>query len=376
MRLKKLFADCEGLIISDYNYGILTPRLIRCLRHLQRRDRKVLVVDSKRLADYRATRVTAVKPNFAEALALLNIDSPINRGHRAQIIAAHGERLLQQTGARVAAVTMDVDGAWFFEREQPPYRTYSRPYPQSQAAGAGDTFLGALALSLACGADTQTAAEIASAAAAVVVAKEGTALCAHDELEDRLCTPEKIVSSRARIAARSSLYRHHGKRVVLTCGCFDILHPGHVAYLNQAKALGDVLIVAVNSDQSVRRLKGPSRPINRVEDRVQVLAALSSIDHLVVFDETTPTQLIESIRPDVFVKGGDYTRESLPEAETVERLGGEVRIVPFVSNRSTTHLIQRIRKLESAHTLRQRHTFPEETDEERQMDGGAAHFVC
>jgi D-beta-D-heptose 7-phosphate kinase/D-beta-D-heptose 1-phosphate adenosyltransferase len=132
---------------------------------------------------------------------------------------------------------------------------------------------------------------------------------------------------------------------VLTNGCFDILHRGHIAYLEQARRLGDVLIVGVNSDASIRRLKGPTRPINTLHDRLGVLEGLSSVDHVVAFDEDTPHALIRQIRPDVFVKGGDYTRETLPEASLVEELGGTVKILPFVAERSTTSIISRICKM-------------------------------
>jgi D-beta-D-heptose 7-phosphate kinase / D-beta-D-heptose 1-phosphate adenosyltransferase len=130
---------------------------------------------------------------------------------------------------------------------------------------------------------------------------------------------------------------------VFTNGCFDILHRGHITYLNQAKALGDVLIVGLNGDGSVGRLKGAGRPINPVEDRLHVLAALSCVDHIVCFDEDTPHELIRLIRPDVYVKGGDYSREMLPEALVVESLGGTVEILPYVEDRSTTGIIERIR---------------------------------
>jgi D-beta-D-heptose 7-phosphate kinase/D-beta-D-heptose 1-phosphate adenosyltransferase len=130
--------------------------------------------------------------------------------------------------------------------------------------------------------------------------------------------------------------------VVFTNGCFDILHRGHVTYLNRAKALGDVLVVGVNADASVARLKGDGRPINALEDRVQVLAALSCVDHVVPFEEDTPARLLRLVRPEVFVKGGDYTLETLPEAPLVEALGGSVRILPYVEDRSTTRIIERI----------------------------------
>jgi D-beta-D-heptose 7-phosphate kinase/D-beta-D-heptose 1-phosphate adenosyltransferase len=345
-RLIALHSECECVVISDYRYGAITPRIIRCLSHLQRRNPKPLIVDSKRILAFRSAAITAVKPNYDEALQMLEI-APVAEQSRAALVEAHGERLRQICNARLAAITLDVDGAMFFEAGQPPYRTYARPQPQAQAAGAGDTFLAALALSICAGASSPSAAEIASAAAAVVSAKEGTSRCTLAELEDHLCTPEKLFTCRTRLAARCELYRHQGKRIVMTGGCFDILHTGHVAYLNQAKSLGDVLIVALNTDQSVRRLKGRGRPINRQEDRLEVLAALSCVDHLILFDESTPANLIEELRPDVFVKGGDYTPQTLPEAGVVQQYGGEVQILPFVADRSTSKIIQRISKLQA-----------------------------
>jgi D-beta-D-heptose 7-phosphate kinase/D-beta-D-heptose 1-phosphate adenosyltransferase len=152
------------------------------------------------------------------------------------------------------------------------------------------------------------------------------------------------VADLGRIAARADFHRRRGRRIVFTNGCFDILHRGHITYLNRAKALGDVLVVGINSDDSVRRLKGNARPINPLDDRIQVLAALSCIDHLVPFDGDTPSDLIRAIRPDVFVKGGDYTRQTLPEAPLVEDLGGRVELLPFVEDRSTSGIIERIRE--------------------------------
>src|SRR5205085_7193518 len=165
------------------------------------------------------------------------------------------------------------------------------------------------------GAPATSAAEIASTAAAIVVSKDGTACCSSDELLDRVTQPGTVARSAARLRTKLDALRQQGRRIVMTGGCFDILHRGHVTYLNRAKALGDVLVVAVNSDDSIRRLKGPQRPINGVEDRLQVLAALSCIDHLLVFEEDEPLRVVEAVAPDIFVKGGDYSRETLPEAE-------------------------------------------------------------
>jgi D-beta-D-heptose 7-phosphate kinase/D-beta-D-heptose 1-phosphate adenosyltransferase len=167
-RLRKT-DGCDALVISDYGYGVLTPRLIQCLVESQNRRPCIIVIDSKRLTGYRCLQPTAVKPNYEEAMHLLGCPSPSPGLRRVEAISPYGERILELTNAQLAAVTLDTEGAIFFERNRPPYRTYARPTPHSRAAGAGDTFLAALALALAAGGSAQTAPELASAAAAVVV---------------------------------------------------------------------------------------------------------------------------------------------------------------------------------------------------------------
>jgi D-beta-D-heptose 7-phosphate kinase/D-beta-D-heptose 1-phosphate adenosyltransferase len=347
-RLTARFAEADAVIVSDYNYGVFTPRVIQSVTNLQRCSPRVVVVDSRRPAALSRIGATAVKPSYEEALRLLGnsagSSSGPRNGGRAEFVITHGERILQQTGAQIAAVTLDTDGAVAVERGKPPYRTYARPTRASRCTGAGDTFVSALGLALAAGADTAAAAELASAAAAVVVDKDGTAACSAAELRDLISGGDKRVASIADLATRLEFYRGQGQRIVFTNGCFDILHRGHVTLLSRAKGLGNVLVVGVNSDASIRRLKGPRRPINSLEDRVKVLAALSYIDRIITFDEDTPSRIIEAIRPDIFVKGGDYTRETLPEAPLVERLGGAVCILPFMEDRSTTGIIERIRQ--------------------------------
>lgn len=344
-RLEEMWDELDAVVVSDYAYGVLTPRLVRALGELQERRSRIVVVDSKRLSAYRAGGVTAVKPNYTEAVRLLGEPEFDRGGPRVRQIAAEGRRVLDTTGARIGAVTLDIDGALVFEREREAYRTYAQPRPDSCAAGAGDTFLSALTLALAAGADTPEAAEVASAAAAVVVSREGTTTCSEGELLSYLHKDDKRVTDLETLASSVAHYRQSGGRLVFTNGCFDILHSGHIQYLNQAKSLGDVLIVGVNSDTGVGRLKGFDRPINNLEDRAHVLSALSCVDHVVPFEGETPAELIRLIRPDVFVKGGDYTWETLPEAPLVEALGGEVHILPYVSERSTSGMIDRIRRL-------------------------------
>jgi D-beta-D-heptose 7-phosphate kinase/D-beta-D-heptose 1-phosphate adenosyltransferase len=351
--LAEAFASCDAVVVSDYGYGVLTPRVIATLARLQASEPRLLAVDAKHLVRYARAGVTVIKPNFAQAVAML-AQAPLKAptdgnvppeapGSRVRWIVEQGERLLERCAADIVAVTLDADGALVFERGRPPHRTHARPHPQLRAAGAGDTYLTLLALALATGADTPSAAELASAAAAVVMAKEGTATCSAAEVAEMLAPGGKLLCG-DQVAQRMGFHRAQGHRIVFTNGCFDILHRGHTTYLNRAKALGDVLVVGVNTDAGVRRLKGDERPINQLEDRIEVLAALSCVDHVVAFGEDDPSRLIRSVRPHVFVKGGDYTRERLPEATVVEELGGTVVVLPYEADRSTTGVIERIRR--------------------------------
>ncbi|WP_210420552.1 D-glycero-beta-D-manno-heptose 1-phosphate adenylyltransferase [Aquisphaera giovannonii] len=343
-RLVGLWRRCDAAVVSDYGYGVLSPRVIGKLGELQSDLPRILVVDSKRLALYRDASPTAVKPNCREALRLLDVPGPSSASERVDWMAARGARILDISGARIASVTLDSEGALVFERDRPAYRTFAKADRDSRVAGAGDTFAATIALALAAGAETPAAADLASAASAVVIGKEGTATCSAAELRDRVSPAGKSLADRAELADCVAGHRRLGRRIVFTNGCFDILHRGHISYLSRAKALGDVLIVGVNSDEGIRRLKGPTRPINALEDRLQVLSALSCVDHVIPFDEPTPHELIRVVRPDTFVKGGDYTRATLPEASLVEEFGGTVEILSFLADRSTTDIIARIRR--------------------------------
>jgi len=370
-------AGADAVIVSDYGYGILTPRVRETLRQVHAAHPCPpcpLFVDAKDLPAYRDLRPTAIKPNYAEACALLGLAPSID-SDRATQIAAHRDALFAHTGAQIVAVTLDRAGALVLTPDDPPVHvpvaatttaatntataTPGRS-DETRTTGAGDTFSAAFALALAAGGDAGTAAVIASVAAGIVVAKEGTAVCTLAELHAALTpTPDAAGSTNATatgvtgvtgvngvtdlstllpvLAAR----RATGARVVFTNGVFDILHRGHTGLLAAARARGDVLIVGVNTDASVRRLKGPTRPINSLDERMAVLAAVRSVDYVVPFavGEDTPQHLIAAIRPEVFVKGGDYTRDTLPEASLVESLGGTVEIIPYLPDHSTTRTI-------------------------------------
>ena len=339
--LHAVWASIDCVVISDYAYGVLTPRVRATLAELRRRRPEVVVVvDAKQPTRYRDLAPTVVKPNYTEAVRLLGL-TPLAAG-RIDQISARGHDVLDRTGASFAAITLDRDGALLFGRGRRTFRSHARPGGDIRSAGAGDTFVAAIALAFAVGADPSACLDVAQAASTAVLDRDGTACCSLDELTLQLAAERKVVDIGA-AATWADLQRARGRRIVFTNGCFDILHRGHTTYLEQARSLGDALIVALNDDASVRRLKGPTRPVNPLEDRAEVLAGLASVDLVVPFADDRPDRLIERVRPHVFVKGGDYTEERLPEATLVRRLGGEVRILPLVDDRSTSGLIARLR---------------------------------
>jgi D-beta-D-heptose 7-phosphate kinase/D-beta-D-heptose 1-phosphate adenosyltransferase len=344
----------DVVIVSDYLAGVLAPAVVDELGRLC--TVTLVVADSRRPDRLRTLRPAAVTPNHAEACALLGLDPNGHDGDRAAALVAHAPALLEQTGAGVVAVTLDRDGALLAERGREPILTAPRPVRAACATGAGDTFAAALALALGAGASAELAAEVAATAAAIAVAQDGTAGCPQAELRRAFGVRGKWVVGLAEVARVAHRHRRAGARIVLTNGCFDLLHRGHVTYLEQAAELGDVLIVALNGDDSVRRLKGPDRPLTPLEDRVEVIAALGCVDHVVSFEEDRPTRLIEAIRPEVLAKGGDYTRATVPEAALVEQLGGRVEIVSEVGGRSTTRLVERRRDGEERFHRARTHT--------------------
>ncbi|SBT51046.1 D-glycero-beta-D-manno-heptose 1-phosphate adenylyltransferase [Micromonospora auratinigra] len=267
---------------------------------------------------------------------------------RAVLAESRLAELRAHTGADVVAVTLDTEGAVVGGPEGEPRRSHSTPVPASHAVGAGDAYLAAMTLALAASANLPTAAQLAQLAATITVSDTGTCVCRREDLLAALGGgaaehDHPTLVDADELASIVAEHRRAGRSIVFTNGCFDVLHPGHVRYLTQARALGDLLVVAVNSDGSVRRLKGPDRPVNPVEDRAALLAALECVDHVVVFEQDSPAELIEAVRPDVYVKGGDYPPEMVPEAPLVRRLGGQVRTLGYVPDRSTSAIIDRIR---------------------------------
>jgi rfaE bifunctional protein nucleotidyltransferase chain/domain/rfaE bifunctional protein kinase chain/domain len=335
-----------AVVACDYSLGALDDTFLAWLR--QRRDSlPVLAVDAHHLQRWRDLRPTLVKPNFAEMAELLAPDHRLPDGPvRVSTVESQAKLILDRTGAHIAAVTLDIDGALVLDGQTSAVRTATVGAPASHAVGAGDAYLAALTLAVANGAPLRDAATLAQRAATASI--QGPRTCVtrlEDIVADRTAdlAPSSADHDVASVLARVRAARARGARLVFTNGCFDVLHHGHVGFLRQARALGDLLVVGLNSDASVARLKGPDRPVNSVEDRLAVLSALSCVDYVIVFEENSPEWLIKELRPDIYVKGGDYHGDLLPEADLVRRLGGEVRILDYLPDRSTSSIIERIR---------------------------------
>lgn len=342
--IERRFPEAGAVIISDYGYGVLAPAVIGRVAQLQRTFRKPLILDSHtRLPEFGEIEPKIIKPNYSEAAALLGLSDDLTGEGRIQAVVQHSQQLLQCCRADLAIVTLDRDGAVLLSPGSAPYRTYGRLAHPARAVGAGDTFTASFAAALAAECNARQAAELAAAAASVVVTKQGTTPCSAAELRAALESVSKLVLDEERFLVELDQLRREGKRVVFANGCFDLLHAGHVDFLSSARTRGDLLIVAVNGDKSIRRLKGAGRPINALQDRLKVLNELACIDYLVTFDADTACELVQRIRPEVFVKSSASRESYLPEAPLVAAYGGRVEHIEALHRQSTNGTIRRIR---------------------------------
>lgn len=337
-------ARADIVLLSDYAKGVLTARVIRHTIDAARKLGKPVIVDPKSLnwAIYRgATLLTPNRKEFSEATR--------SRADTVQSIIDASEDVMRLADCEAVLVTQGEHGMTLVPRKGEAVHVPAFPVKVRDVSGAGDTVAAALAVSLAAGADWETALRMASAAAAVAVGKQGTASVSAAELRRKilphatLAAEEKVVLAPDALEAQLAEWKGQGLRVGFTNGCFDILHPGHVKVLTAARAACDRLIVGLNSDASVRRLKGADRPVQDERARAEVLAALEAVDLVVIFEEDTPIDLISRITPSVLVKGGDYTREQVVGHEIVEAAGGTVVLIDILKGFSTTALVHRAR---------------------------------
>ncbi|HEX5051512.1 MAG TPA: D-glycero-beta-D-manno-heptose 1-phosphate adenylyltransferase [Planctomycetota bacterium] len=334
----------RSVLLSDYGKGVLTPRVIAAAIAAARSQGGVTVVDPKG-KDYSIYRgVDLLTPNREEAEGATGI--AIRESGDLHRVA---QRLREITGIRTAVITLGKDGI-FFETEDGSHRIIPTEARQVfDVTGAGDTVVAVLTFCRAAGVSLEDSLRLANHAAGITVGKLGTWAPSRRELLARLGETSSVASgkvlTREQAVEVASRLRAEGRRLVFTNGCFDILHAGHCDYLARARSYGDALMVGVNSDASVQRQqKGPGRPFNGLEDRAAVLSSLQAVDYVVAFDEDTPLRLIEAVTPHVLAKGEDWRDKGVVGREWVEAHGGQVLLVPLVPGRSTTSVIERIRK--------------------------------
>jgi D-beta-D-heptose 7-phosphate kinase/D-beta-D-heptose 1-phosphate adenosyltransferase len=330
----------HAVVLSDYAKGVLTEEV--CQRVIQAASRQGIpvLVDPKQRDLVRYRGATTICPNLTE----LSIAAGVPPQNLDALLAA-GQALVPQLGLQCLVATMSEKGIAVL-REHSRFIAPAAVRQVFDVSGAGDTVIATLALAAASNLDMETAAQLANVTAGIVVGKVGTVPVERGELlsslmpEIELHAQEKVLTAE-QLKMRAAAWRSAGESVVFTNGCFDLLHIGHITLLEEARREGGRLVVGINSDASVRGLKGPTRPIVGERERGRILAALAAVDAVIVFDDPTPLRLIETLRPDVLVKGGDYREETIVGAEQVRSWGGRVRIVPTVEGFSTTKLIAR-----------------------------------
>jgi D-beta-D-heptose 7-phosphate kinase/D-beta-D-heptose 1-phosphate adenosyltransferase len=331
-----------ALCLEDYNKGALTSALVKQLIELARSRGVPVIVDPPSITDYsRFSGATCLKLNRSETARATGM--PVQAPEQFESAAA---RLVELLNLEAVVITLDKDGAYLATRagERRWIRTKSRQV--FDVTGAGDVALAALAVARAAGADWAEALTLANVAGGLEVERFGAVPITPEEILQELLTEihEHLGKERTLDKLLPELARHRaqGKKIVFTNGCFDLIHLGHVKYFHFAKQQGDLLVVGVNTDESIRRLKGPKRPVVGESDRIGVLEELESVDYLVRFDQDTPLDLIEKIKPDVLVKGEDYTKTQVVGWDIVESYGGRVALAPLIDGRSTTGVIERI----------------------------------
>jgi D-beta-D-heptose 7-phosphate kinase/D-beta-D-heptose 1-phosphate adenosyltransferase len=330
-------ADADLALVSDYNKGTMTPRVCRSLIDgFRRRGRPVIVgLKSRDIGKY--ARATGASLNRAELALVSGVDD----------VTAGAKKIVRRLGLEFLAVTLGERGMQVFGRRGPAVTLDAVARQVYDVTGAGDTVLAAFGTAYACGLSLEECALMANAAAGIVVGKVGTATVTRDELLDHAVPGDE---ARRKVVDLTSLLRalegdrKQGRRIVFTNGCFDLLHAGHLSLLRFARSRGDVVVVGLNSDRSVRALKGASRPIQRAAERAGLLAALECVDYVTLFNEDSPERLIRRVRPDVLVKDEDYAGKKVAGREYVTSNGGRVEFAPRLRGYSTTDLVTRIRR--------------------------------
>ena len=336
---KKILKQYDIVLLSDYGKGVLTDTLTRDLIQEANNLGIKVLVDPKGINYFKYSGAYLLTPNKKEASLATNIDI-IDDSSLLRAIT----QLKEKCSLNVSLITLSENGVAIYDNDLRVHPTMAREV--YDVTGAGDTVLATLGYALSSNYDIDQAVEFANLAAGVVVGKIGSATASIDEINDYKSSlhqsfSEEHIKTLIEIEVLSTKLKDKGKKIVFTNGCFDILHAGHVRYLETAKSFGDILMVGVNSDKSVRTLKGETRPINSEQDRALLIASLEAVDYVIIFNEDTPYELINTIKPHTLVKGGDYAGQKVVGQDLVS----ELRLVNFIGGKSTTRTIEKIKSL-------------------------------
>lgn len=343
--LEQSIDDYELFLLSDYMKGFLSEEITQELIRLAKKAGIQVLVDVKDTHYTKYRDATLIKPNRKELGRLTGLNVITEE----QIVTA-SVWLCKELKSQFVLTTLGADGMILTDANGLVKKVSSIAKEVYDVTGAGDTSIAYLAAELAKGKDIIDAMEIANYAAGIKVSKMGTSIVYPDEVENALKLHDgslrhKQLNMYQKDGLKAISEAHQfGRKIVFTNGCFDILHSGHIVYLQHAKEMGDLLVIGVNSDASIKRLKGEDRPVNSLADRLMLLSAISVVDYVIPFEEDTPQKLIEAVIPDVLVKGGDYTLDGIVGADFVKARGGVVTTIPFVEGKSTTNIISKIRK--------------------------------
>ena len=339
--INKTLPDMDIVICSDYRKGILTEKVFSATTHRANNSKKRVLVDPKSSNFELYRGATIITPNQFEVEEAV----PIKIQDKIDLDRA-AEYLLNLTHAEVILITRGKNGMTLYPNKEKPIDIPTQAKEVFDVTGAGDTVVSVLAMALAIGFNYQDSAWLSNMAASIVVGKIGTAVVTLPEIDEYLheemLRTSKAVLNLEELTKTVSLAKSVGKTVVFTNGCFDLIHGGHIEFLQKARAKGDLLVVGLNSDRSVKAIKGNGRPIKGEKERANIISALKSVDYITIFDETTPEEIISEIRPDILVKGDDYDVDEVVGREIVEGYGAKVELIPVVKGLSTTNIVTKI----------------------------------
>jgi D-beta-D-heptose 7-phosphate kinase/D-beta-D-heptose 1-phosphate adenosyltransferase len=339
-------AAVDIVCLQDYNKGLLSNRICEQMIRLSKKAGKKVLIDPAFTTDYsKYTNATAITPNRQESSAAVGFDIETQ-----QDAARAADILAKQLNLEAAIITLDKEGA-YLRTKQTAQLIPTRARNVYDVTGAGDIVLAALAVALAAGCDYETAVQLANITGGIEVGKFGNKTVTIEEIINEIISQRKGKDGKVRnaesLAKELDFCRSQGQKIVFTNGCFDVLHKGHIELLKFCKSNGNIVVVGLNSDNSVKKIKGLSRPINNQDDRATVLAALETVDFVTIFDEPDPLELIKKVRPDVLTKGADWTEKVVIGGDFVISYGGKVIFAPLVEGQSSTATIQRIKAIDS-----------------------------